>query len=65
MLKVDLTSTENSPSEVLRKKYQARGVPTLVFLDPDGQEITDLRGTGFEPKELFLKKMNQALRQKK
>jgi len=65
MLKVDLTSAENPQSELLRKKYQARGVPTLVFLRPDGQEFTDLRGTGFESKEVFLKKMDQALRRKK
>lgn len=65
MLKVDLTSAENLQSELLRKKYQARGVPTLVFLGPDGQEFIDLRGTGFESKETFLKKMDQALRRKK
>jgi hypothetical protein len=33
-----------------------------VFLMPDGQEIAGLRGNGFEPKEVFLNKMNQALR---
>jgi thioredoxin:protein disulfide reductase len=62
MLKIDLTSADNPESEFLRKKYQARGVPTLVFLSPDGREISELRGTGFEPKEVFLKKMDQALR---
>jgi thiol:disulfide interchange protein DsbD len=62
MLKVDLTSTSDPQAEILRKKYQARGVPTLVFLSPDGQEIESLRGTGFEPKEVFLGKMNEAFR---
>jgi len=61
MMKVDLTSSDDPQAEFLRKKYQARGVPTLVFLTPDGQEITNLRGTGFEPKEIFLKKMEEAL----
>jgi thioredoxin:protein disulfide reductase len=61
MLKVDLTSSDDPQAEFLRKKYQARGVPTLVFLTPDGKEMTNLRGTGFEPKEAFLKKMEQAL----
>ncbi len=65
MLKVDLTSADNPQTESLRKKYQARGVPTLVFLGPDGQEIPNLRGTGFETKEVFIKKLDQALRQKK
>lgn len=61
MLKVDLTSTDDPQAEALRKKYQVKGVPTLVFLKPDGQEIPDLRGTGFETKEVFLDKMNRAI----
>ena len=61
MLKVDLTSADHPQSESLRKKYQARGVPTLIFLTPDGREIVDLRGTGFEPKDVFLNKMDRAL----
>jgi thiol:disulfide interchange protein DsbD len=65
MLKVDLTSAANPQSELLRKKFQVLGVPTLVFLGPDGQEITSLRGTGFETKEVFLKNMDHVLRQKK
>ncbi len=61
MLKVDLTLAGDAQSEMLREKYQARGVPTLVFLKPNGQEITDLRGSGFEPKDVFLLKMNRAI----
>jgi thioredoxin:protein disulfide reductase len=61
MVKVDLTLAEDPRAEMLRKKYQVRGVPTLLFLNPDGQEIPDLRGTGFETKEIFLDKMNRAL----
>ena len=34
MLKVDLTSTEDPKAEALREKYQVKGVPTLVFLQP-------------------------------
>ena len=61
MLKVDLTSADDPQAEALRKRYQARGVPTLVFLKPDGQEIPGLRGTGFEDKEVLLDKMNRAI----
>jgi thiol:disulfide interchange protein DsbD len=61
MLKVDLTSSDER-ADSLRKKYQARGVPTLVFLRPDGEEILDLRVTGFEPKEVFLGRMKEALK---
>jgi thioredoxin:protein disulfide reductase len=60
MLKVDLTSTEDPKAGALREQYQVKGVPTLVFLRPDGQEISDLRGTGFESKDVFLEKMNKA-----
>jgi thioredoxin:protein disulfide reductase len=61
MLKADLTSTGDPRVEALREKFQARGVPTLVFLKPGGEEIANLRGTGFESKETFLGKMNHAL----
>jgi len=47
---------------VLKEKYQVRGVPTLLFLFPDGREIPGLRGIGFESREIFLDKMNQALK---
>ncbi len=63
MIKVDLTSSGNAQAEALRKKYKAVGVPTLVFLNPDGMEMPDLRVVGFEPKEAMLGKMNRALRQ--
>lgn len=61
MLKVDLTLADDPQSEALRTQYEVLGVPTLVFLGPDGREIADLRGNGFEPKEIFLDKMNRAL----
>ena len=61
MLKVDLTASEDPGGDALREKYKVKGVPTLVFLKPDGVEIPELRGTGFEPKDAFLGKMNRAL----
>jgi thioredoxin:protein disulfide reductase len=61
MLKANLTSTGDPQVEALRQKFQARGVPTLIFLKPDGEELENLRGTGFESKETFLDKMNRAL----
>jgi thioredoxin:protein disulfide reductase len=61
MLKADLTSADDPAIEKLIEKYQARGVPTLLFLKPDGEELKDLRGTGFETKEAFLLKMKRAL----
>ncbi len=64
MLKVDLTSAEDPKAGALREKYQVKGVPTFIFLRPDGKEIADLRGTGFESKDVFLEKMNKALKLK-
>jgi len=63
MIKVDLTSSGDAQAEALREKYEVSGVPILVFLDPDGQEIQDLRVSGFEPKDVFLGLMNRALQQ--
>ena len=61
MLKVDLTSTEDPQSAALINKYDVKGVPTFVFLRPDGKEIPELRGIGFESKQVFLDKMNRAI----
>jgi thiol:disulfide interchange protein DsbD len=61
MLKTDLTSGSDPKVKAFYKKYEVRGVPTLLFLKPDGTEITELRGTGFESKDVFLGKMNKAL----
>jgi thiol:disulfide interchange protein DsbD len=62
MVKVDLTSEEDPETKKLRQQFQIKGVPTLLFLTPDGSEITELRGTGFESKDVFLEKMSRALR---
>jgi thioredoxin:protein disulfide reductase len=61
MLKVDLTLADDPKTELLRKRFDVRGVPTLVFLKPDGEEVSSLRGTGFESKDVFLGKMKQIL----
>jgi len=61
MVKVDLTSAGNPEAETLRRKYGVPGVPTLVFLNAEGEEMTDLRSTGFESAESFIDKMRRAL----
>jgi thioredoxin:protein disulfide reductase len=61
MLKGNLTSTNDPKVKAVTEKFQVRGVPTLVFLSADGKEMTDLRGTGFEKKEVFLPKMLKTL----
>jgi thiol:disulfide interchange protein DsbD len=61
MLKADLTSNKDAGVGEFYKKYSIKGVPTLIFLRPDGSEIEELRGTGFESKDVFLAKMKRAL----
>ncbi len=61
MLKVDLTKGNSPEAKALKKKYNIRGVPTLVFLTPEGRELSDLRVVGFMEKEEFLPRMKKAL----
>jgi thiol:disulfide interchange protein DsbD len=61
MLKADLTSNKDAGVKEFYKKYRIKGVPTLIFLKSDGTEIEELRGTGFESKDVFLSKMKRAL----
>lgn len=63
MLKTDLTVGSDPRVKAFYQKFGVRGVPTLIFLKPDGTELAELRGTGFEPKDVFLGKMNTALEQ--
>ncbi len=61
MLKIDLTSSRNPVNERLKNRFQVKGVPTLVWLRPDGSEARDLREVGYIPKEAMLEKMNAVL----
>ena len=62
MLKVDLTKTDNQVYEKLRRKYKIRGVPTLVLLKPDGNEVKDARVVGFIKAQRLLEKMDKVLK---
>jgi thiol:disulfide interchange protein DsbD len=61
MLKVDLTSSRDPESGRLKKKYQIKGLPTLVLLRPDGSEAAELRIVGFVKKEKLLSQMEKVL----
>jgi thiol:disulfide interchange protein DsbD len=43
LLKADLTHEGSPDVEKLRKDFGIWGVPTLVFIGPDGREHTELR----------------------
>jgi thiol:disulfide interchange protein DsbD len=57
MVKVDVTKGGNPLHERLLKKYDVKGVPTVVFLDARGSERIDLRLVDFLPPEPFLSRM--------
>jgi thiol:disulfide interchange protein DsbD len=61
MLKGDLTVGTDPKVKAMYAKFRVKGVPTLVFLGGDGRELAELRGTGFEKKEVFLPKMQKTL----
>ena len=57
MLKVDLTQKGNPVHQRLLSQYAIKGVPTLVFLDKQGQECADLRLVDYLPPEQVLNRM--------
>jgi thiol:disulfide interchange protein DsbD len=56
-LRADLTQSGSQEVVDLRIKYGIRGVPTIVFLDGNGKERTELRVVQFIEKEEFLEKL--------
>ncbi len=57
MVKVDVTKGGNPYHEELLKNYGVKGVPTIVFIDAQGQERADLRLVDYLPAEQFLLRM--------
>ena len=57
MVKVDLTQKGNPTHQRLLSQYAVKGVPTVVFLDDQGQECPDLRLVDYLPPEQFLSRM--------
>ena len=60
MLKMDMTTRNNPNYQNIKKKFHIIGVPTLLFLFPDGKEAKRLRTTEFVKKDKLLEKMNTA-----
>jgi thiol:disulfide interchange protein DsbD len=72
-VKVDLTRTGRTSGrrrsrsvavEELMRQYEIAGVPTYVFLDPAGKEMTELRQVGFIEADGFVKLLDRALAKK-
>ncbi len=60
-LKVDLTHFDSPEAEALRKQYNISGVPTIVFLNKNGQEHADSRVVGFLSPKDFLTRLKSAI----
>jgi len=60
-LKADLTVAEDETTKRLTKEYAILGVPTLIFLDANGNENASLRLVGFEPPKAFVPRSRAAL----
>ncbi|MHB0970879.1 MAG: protein-disulfide reductase DsbD family protein [Thermoanaerobaculia bacterium] len=56
-LKADLTRTGDPETQRLSKQFSIVGVPTIVFLDPKGNEVKSARLSGFESAEKFVKRL--------
>ena len=57
-LKVDLTHFDSPESEEIRRRFRVAGVPTIVFLDENGNEVTAARVMGFVGPEEFLRRID-------
>jgi thiol:disulfide interchange protein DsbD len=59
-MKVDLTRFDAPESQALRARYAIAGVPTIVFLAPDGREVAEARVVGFLKPAPFLEHVRRA-----
>jgi thiol:disulfide interchange protein DsbD len=60
--RVDLTRYDSPEAERWRRQYAIRGVPTVLFLTPDGSEVPETRVEGFLSPEKFLQRLDTAER---
>lgn len=61
MLKVDATTPFDELSD-WQKTYNVYGLPTMIFINSDGEVLKDLTLTGFEEAPLFVERMESALK---
>lgn len=53
-VKVDLTTEDNTETQNAVELFKIEGVPTILFLGPDGKEIRPMRTTGYIGPDEFL-----------
>ena len=62
MVKVDVTGSDNPAHDRLLREYGIKGVPTVVFLDPKGNERRELRLVDYLSADQMLNRMTQLLK---
>lgn len=58
-LRADLTQHGSPEVRELRRKFDIRGVPTIIFIDATGRERANLRAVEFIDKDEFLSRINK------
>ena len=61
LLQADVTDNTKVHRDLMQH-YQVLGLPTILLFDDEGVEQTRLRATGFESAELFLQRLQAAIR---
>ncbi len=64
LLKVDLTSEPEGKIKDLKDRYNVKGVPTIIFIDKNGNELKKARTLGFVKPDIFIEKMTSTLNNK-
>jgi thiol:disulfide interchange protein DsbD len=59
MLKADITHGDSPETKKIIERFGIRGVPTIIFIGPDGSEREDLRVVQFEPAEEIRSRMER------
>ena len=59
-LQVDLTAIGKNETAI-KKRFNVRGVPTIIFIDSSGEERSELRVTGFVEADEFTKRLKSLL----
>lgn len=60
-VKADFTSDPGPAAQNLMRQHRVQGVPTIIFLDGQGNEIGESRVVGFVPPERFLPLIKMAV----
>lgn len=59
--KVDMTQYESDRSETLRQEFNVDGVPTIVFINREGDEVVDARVVGYLRPDRFLERIRMTV----